>query len=66
MAARDALDDREAQARAACAAARVVEARDRPLQALDFTRRDAGATVAHLERDAFRLPFRYDFDRLPG
>src|SRR5262245_27954606 len=62
--ARDALDDREAEARAACAGARVVQPREGPLHALDFGRRDAGTAVAHFDRRAFGHAPRLDLDGL--
>ena len=66
MGARDALDDRQAEAGAGRAAARRVEPGERPLQALGFAARDAGAAVAHLDRRFPALVRQFDLDRLAG
>jgi hypothetical protein len=64
--ARHALDDGESQARAAAAAARFVQARERALEALGFARGNARAAIEHLDDDAGALAAQLDLHRLAG
>ena len=66
MRARDALDDRQAESRAAGAAARVIEARERPFHALELVGGNAGPAVAHFDRHARAVARGLDLDRIAG
>ena len=63
MHARHAIHDRQAQPRSADAAARLFQARKRPLHALGFGFRDAGPTIEHLDHGVAGFNPGLDFDR---